>query len=800
MSVIPIYLDERDRVRQAHTYSVWLRDPEVAWGASCWVTDTELEPEQLSLGVGTHIDRCVLRQRYGTIKDRWQTGASEAYQLKDSYDAKNDLLWHYIKVQITPDLRTVADNDEKSAVSGMENGDLVYQTDVATVYRYDTSTSTWTSHETPRSLTWYGLITNVRREAMGGDVLGETGDLVIEAMGLEVLLTRTQIRSTTIEDTAGGGSSSTIEIDRAVPFNGQRGARQMGDYQFANCTTSVAGTPVFALQFDTAELWTSNDIVKYLLEYHSPNDANGPTWTLASSASTLLSLHSPLDVQTDGRTLWDIVNEIVNRKRGVCWWLAVDDDGVEMQVASLDAYGVTLPSGASVPANENRRTLDISTKADVVKYTENYDALRQYSQVIVEGGFQGAVFTISYADDTLEDDWSAAESDDYSTAGSERPDYSLLDLSEQKTVNDSIRSSDLLRHVYTRLRVPLDWDGKAKNGEGASSPYRVFPKIDDDDGAWSVDPISEASGGHAFWRAGMKFESYLPLKEQWNFATDSYQPEDKTKSGSLAEYRRPFAAICTPRTNGGDFWLYADTGGWANGDDELREGRRVSCTLKMHSQQLGLTLTPHGPPHTLSGTVEWDGYSNPVSHLEQGRIDYQKTIFTVYCRSDHRNSVRYPADDDVETVGNSDNVHVIRLGDRARVDCVIPGTVVEVSNGELHRTTTPMLARDDRPYMLDLAAQAYSWYATPRVAINLAVRNVSNQFQIGDIVTYVHYGNRYITTASTTVLLLGDIPALRDGGTDRAINSTITAIDIDLLAGTTRMRTDYAEIDFESEV
>jgi len=796
MAVIPIYLDDKRRLRGAATWQVWLKDPTAVWDPDCWVTWLGLEPQRLNLGTNTQIDSVVFRQRYGLIKESYVAGIAEKYRLYRSFEPASELLWKYVKVQITPNILTVANAGERTALQSiLLDGAIVFQVDNQTVYRWDQPHSTWYVHNTPRSLTWYGLITNVRREALGGEVLGEAGDLYIEALGLEVLLTRKQIRQSRIVDTVGGGLiTSTIAIDRGVPFNAQRGHRQMGEYQFENKSQyeNVSGIGAFAKQLDSAVLWTAKDIIQYLLYYFQPNDANGPPWSISTGAGDWLDGHIPVNLEVEGRTLWSIFNDLISKTSGMIWWLDVDDSGVEIQIASMEPYGTVLPGGAEVPANTNRRTINIMSVADMGSFSETSDVLRQYSQVIVEGGFQGAVFTVSVMDGTLEPDWTMADENAYNAGISSSPTYDQLDITEQMTRNDSVRMSDKLRHVLCRYRVPLDWDMKAGNGTGGPQNY-VFPALGAT-GGWAA-----STPPHDVWQAGLRFEDYLPLKEQWNFQVDTYNPSDETQDGSLAEFRRPFAGIKIKNKQGQSFWVYADAASSVTAEDEMRPeaAKGVGCSLSMHPQQLGLTIRPHGLPHVLAWPVEFDGYANPVSHLEQGIVDYQTdVIFTVYARCDHRVQAAYPAVPD--SVAHIDNILVLRVGDRMRLDLVIPNTITEISGGSILRTTVPMFARDDRPEMLDLAARAYVWYSTPRKAIQMGVHHVTNQFRLGDMVSMVIYGNVYLMTADAGVLLFNGVPARRSGQMNRIINSVITSVDIDVIGQVTTMATDHSQVDFET--
>lgn len=793
MAALPIYLDSTHRVKAAATVVVsWKQN----WQDD-WQEAINVQVESLDRGCAPHIDRCVMRQRYGYIADN----ADSSYRIV--FPVQPSIIKSFVRVVITPDLLTVANATARLLLQGLDVGAVVYESGTATVYRFngplgtEATAGNWAEHEIDRTETWYGVITNLRRDAMGGDVLGESGDLIIEALGMEVLLTRKQITTSVIEDVA---ETSTITIGRGLPFNAHRGDRDRGTYQTANKAADYGpdGVSVFAKTLTQAENWTATEIVEYLLMYHPPCNVSGPEFQMDYSQAALDAFY-PIDVETDGRTVYDVLNAVIDRNRGILWWVEpywADEALIFLlRVESSEVADVTLPSGVTIPRNQHYRSLAIDSVGDMLAYRENYDGLRRYAQVVVEGGRQGAVFTLAVEDGTLEADWDTTEEGRYKTAAATMPTYNILDRSHQATVNDNARMSDAFRHVYTRFRVPSDWDGKAGNGTGGAK-YHVFPELEAEGSAPAVQT------GNAFWHAGLRFQNNIPLKAQWDFSDTGYSPINRNKAGTVAEYRRPFAVVSIPNASGGDEWFMADMAGVSTVADELRgkANQRLSCSLRMHEEQPGVTLTPSGPSHALAGSdTAWNGSdaTRSVSHLATPPTDYEKAKFTVYALADNRVTVQYP--ETATTTSNQASVHVIRLGDRARVDYVVPGTIVDVANGELDRTALPMFARDDRATMIDLARQAWLWYGTTRIAVDLSVANVTNQIRLGDLIGEVTYGYRFMTTTNGTIIMFGSKPWARVGSTDRVVNSAVTRVHWDFLRQSTNVVTDYAQLDFQAE-
>lgn len=118
---------------------------------------------------------------------------------------------------------------------------------------------------------------------------------------------------------------------------------------------------------------------------------------------------------------------------------------------------------------------------------------------------------------------------------------------------------------------------------------------------------------------------------------------------------------------------------------------------------------------------------------------------------------------------------VIRIPD-AELWILLPGTIHGIAvDGTLSRLSAGMVVRNDTPLLAQIADLAAAWYGRPRRALELAYSGTISDFAPGDLVKHV--------------LLEGD---------SLDVNSVITRVVWDFGHGTTRLETDFGELDFSS--
>ncbi len=651
---------------------------------------------------------------------------------------------------------------------------------------------------------WYGIVVGESRNHHGGVRLSTpSGDQFLTAVDPTYLLTRMQITSAYLWDTSIG---DYLRIGRPLSFNEFKSDRNGRRYLQGN---REPGMTFFAKNLDTASFWSAAQIVDYLRLRHYR--------TLSDLANSFIGSDGPIlsvdmrvadfsvgEIRTDGQTFYDVLQQLFNRRRALAWWIEPrgDESGFNIVVDTMAHAGVFLPGDDEgfwpIEENDNKLVIDMHDAREGGGMVEVTDEGSRYQQVTVTGGRQGAVFSLSMSDDTLEPDWTGDDEDAYLLGAKGDAGYATKEPSEQMKLNDSVRSSLALRHVFTRFRMPLDWNGKSGNGTGGPKSL-CFPELK------GVSPESPPEGvavSSPIWMHGLKLLQYTPLIEGKDYT--STQPQDNNLTGSLTPFREPIVALKRPNWENTDQWFLADSARSAIGEDDLLfvHGNDISATLKVHDHQAGVTVTPRGLPHVMQDDYDFFFDLDPlvgVSNVGQGSTRYQDMIVTVYGQCDELISYTKPATVTPSSVHNATHRLFIRLGDRARFDMLVPNTVVDVSRGNLIRSNpNQIMIRDDRLLLRYVANEAWHWYQSPRRAIRLLINDLRPDIHVGYIVSRIQ-------VASPTVLGFGNGNALGLGGGgvlslsggDRTVNSVVTSVTHQIEQGRTEVVTQFAELDFE---
>lgn len=718
-------------VRMQGTATVYTRDrlsdvddPDAPWAIEPYVICEECE-----FSIGGAIGMARFRHHYGKIKQR----GSNAF----TYVRPVTLVDKYVKIEIEESFLTVEDANDRNELEGVQYGTIIRQLSPPGLFQFigkpgsETNANAWLKLDLSTIATWHGIITNESRTHYGAETGGIAGDQMFLAQSLDVLMTRKQIVTSRFRDDTQEPARS-VTIPRGLTFNGTTSAYHLNpEYGVGNRHPEYTQ---FASTLKDAELWTSQNIVQYVMVNLDPYNGQVSAFETNELRDALAGV-IPVNVATHGRTTFDVINDVIDRRRGIGWrsWLNEEIGLVKLELVPFSDVEIDI-GDLTLPANKNVLTLDISNVPGMV-CVEAEDALRAYKGVVVEGGLQGAVFSVSVVDGSLEPDWSPTDVQQYWDAAKSRPNYATYDRSYKCSINDSERMSEQLRHVFTRLRVPDAWDYRVLNGEGGGAFRYVFPRLPE-----AGDPDDIAGVPQPVWRPGFRFQPKLPLKIRHDYTTGSLS-NDNNPAGSTPELLQPFAIMPMSYAGGPESWHFANSASAAMAADELQGdgGSALSARISVHDYQAGVSATPSGVPHLMQKQVYYDGLGGPnspePSHVHIGEVDYDRVIFTMYATCDAPITSSYPEN---PQLGNGVGATMtIRLGDRKRVDYMPAGTVVGIKDGQPARTEAAQFLRDDRHSLKQIARSSYEWYSRARTSVRLSIAKILTQIQIGDYLKYL---------------------------------------------------------------
>jgi len=607
-----------------------------------------------------------------------------------------------------------------------------------------------TTEDTPRK--WYGRIP-VSAPQRGGNSQTFTGLQTLSAAGLDHLLNRTPIVTSFLRNDDNG---SQYEIQRGITFNepnhvGNCGNRSMspgpdGVYLFSESQASGSAT-----------WWTTRTIVEYLLNCHPPLSIYGVAtcgpWELSDRAKTCLPDWDKPVVKTHGRSVRDILCQLLDRRRGMAWTLTVDENGAGGTIY-LDAFSflkdpLTLPSGETQAANDVQWDLVPDDVVDMQATVKESDS-HVVEQVIVRGDPKRAVISLGDADNTLDADWAASDKTDYDAG----PNLTGVDdVDEKEKRLRAYRTDPDLARVYAYFRLPADWDGRVADGLGGTAEVAF--------------PADDRYGTELYYVPGLRFERKLPSEILDIAPTDGEEIElepfvvFKTETGSPDRYQF------------GDL-LAAGDGIEGEGDGH---GRGWSCSLRLQPHAPGVILKVSGSidsrpagQHVLASA---DYTPLSFESAETVDLNWKHAIVTVCLRLDSAVEARYPEDGDVSIEADVVRRVTIDLaGKDLRLDWCTAGAVIGLADGQLQRIGTAQYLRDDRDTLEDIARFVYDWYQTPRQALTIRTGQIYDGLSIGDLIV-----------------------TLGEGDHETAINSVVTSITHNVKANTTTAQTSFAELD-----
>lgn len=590
---------------------------------------------------------------------------------------------------------------------------------------------------------WYGIIVSSTDTRFGDNSQGAYGDQFYQAYGLEWFLHRHQVLESTLVRTDG----TSYRINRGLLFNG--GASRQGrdiDIRFRNRSVTFGPKGVYGYvdRLMDGQEWTAFQMLEYLVEYHQPW-ATGLKWGLGDVFDSAgLSWHKPRGIETHGRTLRQIVDQIVDIRRGLIYWWEFSDitDTLLLNIATNVAAPISLPSEGTLPENPSVLTVAMNTRRRS-PITYRNDTSPRYQQIICQGAYRTFTRSLQIMNGTLEPDWTSEQRNAYKAGAINSPGYAALQPAEKESLNDIYRQSDPLRRVWTRYRVP-----------------------DDAWAALAIDPTTAQS----VWVDGLQLSLLTPLIDGLDYTTPA-SPVPITGSEQTGDY---LDNLCFIQVATGQYLPIANLGVLSRNEKYGHNGLNFSVTVRPYDSGPGLVIQPNAPSHVIAGP-DWSQQSDaPSAHRQV--LDYRTLVVTATIQLDDRVTERWPETSSVQ-VSNQSAKHVINLGDDVRQDFIRAGTPIGLTDvGDLKTTQASGWIRDDSQYAKDVARLAYEWYQTERQSVRFDVGYLMGEIVVGNLIS----------------ILVFQFSAA-------AINSLVTAVTYDFDHQSTTIDTDRGEeLDFRA--
>ncbi len=612
---------------------------------------------------------------------------------------------------------------------------------------------------------WYGVIidTDDKRDGLlGGSI--PTGVETYQAFGLSWFLDQVPVLKSKVKYPGG-----SWQIDRAIPFNGgtepDAKDRRKNKVAWKNfdptlkCFTDRSQTP-------EPKAWKAKDALDYLITNYAPVNAAGATllpFALHSSATTFLDYELGL-IPYEGKTVWQIINMLIDRRRGLGWHLIVEAGTLKIKVWSQNKTTITLPSGSTIPANPTQQTYNFETSVNIKDARAVTSLMTRYDQVIVRGERAGSVFSIR-PQTNFEKDWSSDDQNKYNTAAASLTGYTSLSDSDKEAANNDFRSQDNLARVFSWWKPKSSWNGRsATHPVNASAPY-ALPKID-------ADGYLDTEAAANIQRAGLRIQPYVPMRQNVDY-TKPIVPELDNDDADDTDYLAPMVwfQLAALRSAPDEGWIHAERLNQSIESNSSKRQQTYSVDVAVREDAPGLILRTVGrPQHYIANDLYIPNSSFEAIASGEG-INSDKWLATIYMLQDAYALAAWPEKADLPSL---DLIRPLLLNiPGAHCDWIVAGTVVAVAGGELKKTLSGGFLRDDRPKLRDIARMAFEWYGKQRRALNLSFSVITSGFEIGTLIT-----------------------SIGSGATLEDINTCITSVTYDLQGNRTTLHTQFGELDF----
>ena len=628
--------------------------------------------------------------------------------------------------------------------------------------------------ENQNAIVWFGVIMNV--ETVGAGI----GKLLMTAMG-PLQLAENHIIHTAHSLNNAGDSEIRTELGR--PFNSDD--RDVFGPVGNRAATKLSGQNhyLFAFEDRGRSKWTAQTALAYLLAKQTPLDSNGaaqPEWVMdTDTAETAPADWYDVEVSTDGKSLKAVFDELIPRKRAMSYYVWYDPtvQKIKLKIFTFLAEDLDVVTGdvtRTMPANLNQFEVDPSTNvwfgADL-KIVESVEA--QYDQIEALGERATTTCTLSLdpEQDEFVKDWSDEEEAAYKAG--------VGDIA----ANGRYRTEDKVSHIYSRFRLSDTYDGRAQGGGG--DDYWIDPLLDVDGDPMQPYHAENAPIGDTIRVRGLRILPRLPFKERLDYGADNLAGEALQEQiaasvddgDGAAEYRAPMFIHV-----GADYVLLDQMATATKSATDPLERRAFSCNcfLPRHEPAIQLKVTSGrqtlfakddftDPAATGLYAAEWD----PVA---KNGINYADCVATVCIQLERR--LRIAKTISAESITTRPRRTLTLSVDDARMDYVVPRTIVDIHEGGVaYSTTSGGYVRDDRERVRAVVNATAEWYGRIKRAVEFSYKQPRKLLSIGDLITFVG-----------------------GAGLSQDINTPVTSI-VYLLGngnqgGETKLSTGFAEVDF----
>lgn len=581
-------------------------------------------------------------------------------------------------------------------------------------------------------LNWYGTL-EVEADQLGGvrdELLPdedpepfESGVQELVAHGLELLLGRSPVVSSVFFDSDG---STARRAPRGITFNSDGKPNRTGG--------PLSGRHLFDDGTTSAQFWSTRDAVEYLLEESAIRDNHDSARLTCKIDPAFLSQLPDWDkivVATHGKSLFDVLNELIPRQRLLGWYLTVDAESKDILLRpfTFAAADIDAGEGNKTLANTRQRNVILDRTpgdAAAVKIT----AAEQFDQIIVQGRRRRLCCSVCPQNLTLLAGWTTADEEAYEAGSSGAADYpDAAERAERRRRDADARSAAKLEQVFSRFTLPDPWN------------YTVGDPVAGGAADRSLLPEGETPP----YAREANILPTLPLLTNRDYSGTKIADDAVSETGDgKPKEMLPQTYFLLPE-GGGDKYVRGDRIALEAPSESARRDFTVAVRVPDDSRAIEVVVS--GGPQHLIATLDFDGLAHDFAEGAESWFNWQDMVVTLAIEDDQYAEARYPSDANLGVTlegpaADATRRKVIDAGPSYKLDWIVKGTVVGTDDASEPQQVEVsdadgIYVHDDRPLLLAIATMAYAWYGEPRRALTFSSRRVNSALRVGDLITEI---------------------------------------------------------------
>lgn len=596
---------------------------------------------------------------------------------------------------------------------------------------------------------WVGVIPQEQVSMLGTQGTTPAGRQTVTAYGLDWLLSRRFYvdAPVVLQGSPDPPAETDYRMISDVPvFNRRSGLGKKKANNRSNDVITRTGPPSIPETYGfTAggQPWTHQDIIEHLLVWTD-------TWSVGPDVEPHFTFTAPPELMTfintresavdpNGRSVRDIIRDLLSRKRGMTAKLRWTEDGDgfpigDVEIAAKSLTGIDLPFlDKRLPANLDTVWVFLDTDPEPERVVVSYSETQRYDKIRAIGERVVSCFSAAGPDRAAE-----------LNIAPHKPDWPNTRKVEYQGATDAQRRRPRFDKVFRQFKLgiigePFEW-----MTVGTEPPqWPLNPALDFDGIPSDTDNVPTGD-------MGLHMLDWLPIEKR----------SDVLDEDPVAEFDKPFAIVELNDSDEGPRGIFINASDPPDANDTYEEedpqgGETHSATVTALDDGLRMDVKFHKAAHVL-GLGEFTADAGKESAVEPA-FDYERMILTVAVELDRR--VFAEIDTGSSLDGFTNRILRIPVPD-AHLWFVAPSTISGIdASGALAFYSGPRTPRNDYVRLREVVELAALFFGQARATVKIVRKNALPDLDVGQYVQKIMQGYQQLIVGTVVTDVAMDFRA-----------------------------------------